>query len=812
MAKFYTTFLLFFGTLIIAQSPTNSADNQLFEKYESYFELPRESIFVHLNKTSFIVGESVWFKSYVFDRHNSLRSKKTTNVNVGIYDENGVLIKNYLWFCYGGSGKGNIQIDSTFKTGEYYIKASTNWMKNFEENDAFIQKIRVISNDLQEHKPDVINTEYDMQFLPEGGHLITDVNNNVGFKIIDNKGQGVKVIGTIYDDSDVEITSFKSNTFGIGSFLFNPQKGKQYVAKITTSNSREITQDITNIEPTGIAIKVNSQHPEKVYVTVSTNKETLKSIKDKTYRLLLHKNGELKSLPFSFQDKITQVFEYSKSDLFKGVNTFTVFDENNTPLLERLIYINKSIDDGNEILISALNLAEDSVAVSISTALNKTSGEFKEYTDLSISVLPESTVGYDPDHNIISANRLKPYVKGYVEKASYYFTDITMKKEFELDLLLLTQGWSRYNWHSIFNNAPKALYEFENGVVLEGKIHSSEEITKIRIQEPKLIGYNWTTVNVKENNNFRVDNFFVIKDEAIRVSYVDKEGKLIKPKIYLNAKLNAFNDYISNEDLKYNNSIFKKSEFISKSSFESFFYNDMIELDEVLLEPKSKAPEKKLNSFGIKMNLLSGKDNFIQVTESFVRSFPKILDYIHTQGYQVSRASQTGGVDIINLKPITFKASRSPAVFLDDVQLTDFDLLLNMSTADFEGINVDKTGFGTGMIGANGVIRLYTRRTSFEGITKKNDEFAFTRLANNGFTESKSFYAPKYKSYRSDIFKYYGVIAWFPDVFVGGDKSQILKFPDTKSDIINFYIEGYDSQGEFVSQISTLNLKTSLKE
>ena len=809
MTKLYTACLLLFCTLLIAQSPASSVDNELLEKYESYFKLPRESLFVHLNKTTFIVGESVWFKSYVFDRHNSLRSKKTTNVNVGIYDENGQLVKNHLWLCYDGSGKGNIQIDSTFKTGEYYIKASTNWMKNFEENDAFIQKIRIISNDIQEYKPDVINTEYDIQFLPEGGHLITDVNNNVGFKIIDNKGEGVKVIGTIYDDSDMEITSFKSNTFGISSFLFNPQKGKQYVAKLTTSNSREITQDITNIEPTGIAIKVNSQHPEKVYVTVSTNNETLKSIKNNTYRLLLHKNGELKSLPFSFQDKITQIFEYSKSDLSNGINTFTIFDENNKPLLERLIYINKGFDVGNEILISALNVTEDSISVSIYPAINKTSGDHKEYTDLSISVLPESTMSYDPNHNIISANKLKPYVKGYVEKASYYFTDVTNKKRFELDLLLLTQGWSRYNWHSIFNNTPKALYEFENGVVLEGKIHSSEEITKIRIQEPKLIGNKWNTVDVNENNDFRIDNFFVLKDEIIRVSYVDKDGKLIKPKIYLNAKLNAFKDYISNKDLRYNNSILKETPFLSESNFDNFFYSDVIELEEVLLE--SKVPEKKANFTGVKMNSLSGRDNYTQVTQGVVSSFPNILGYINANGYSVSQSSQTGGVQINSRIPITINASQSPAVFLDDVQLTDFDFLLNRSTADFEGINIDKTGFGAGMIGANGVIRLYTRRTALGGITKE-DEFAFIKLANNGFTESKSFYAPKYKSYSSDLFKYYGVIAWFPNVFIADNKSQILKFPDTKSDIIKFYIEGYDSHGKFVSQISTLNLKTRLKD
>jgi len=65
---------------------------------------------------------------------------------VGIYDSLGKQIDKKLYLGANGYTKGNILIDSTFTSGEYYIKASTNWMRNFKEQDAFVQKINIINN------------------------------------------------------------------------------------------------------------------------------------------------------------------------------------------------------------------------------------------------------------------------------------------------------------------------------------------------------------------------------------------------------------------------------------------------------------------------------------------------------------------------------------------------------------------------------------------------------------------------------------------------------------------------------------------
>ena len=54
--------------------------------------------------------------------------------------------------------------------------------------------------------------------------------------------------------------------------------------------------------------------------------------------------------------------------------------------------------------------------------------------------------------------------------------------------------------------------------------------------------------------------------------------------------------------------------------------------------------------------------------------------------------------------------SRTPVVFLDNVQLTDFTFLLNMNLNDVDEIYINKRGYGMGNDGSNGSIRIYSKK------------------------------------------------------------------------------------------------------
>src|SRR5690606_9822130 len=72
----------------------------------------------------------------------------------------------------------------------------------------------------------------------------------------------------------------------------------------------------------------------------------------------------------------------------------------------------------------------------------------------SVSVINESDIPVDPESesSIFSELLLRSEIKGYIEKPNYYFTDIDTKKRDHLDILMLTQGYRKFNWDTLLAN------------------------------------------------------------------------------------------------------------------------------------------------------------------------------------------------------------------------------------------------------------------------------------------------------------------------------------------------------------------------
>lgn len=54
--------------------------------YIRYHAVPREQVYIHFNKSSYLPGDNIWFTAYVFDPSSGLQSKLTTNLYIELYD------------------------------------------------------------------------------------------------------------------------------------------------------------------------------------------------------------------------------------------------------------------------------------------------------------------------------------------------------------------------------------------------------------------------------------------------------------------------------------------------------------------------------------------------------------------------------------------------------------------------------------------------------------------------------------------------------------------------------------------------------
>lgn len=783
--------------IIISQNLLSQNNPRVETSYPEYFKYPRESFFMHLNKTSFLQGEEVWFKVYRYNKTQKNKSDFPSNVYVSIYDENGKQLQNKVLFSENGTAYGNFNIDSTFTSKNYYVKAYSSWSKNFTENESFIQKIKILT--IEDFEDDNSEISYDIQFLPESGHFINNTKNCVGFKVIDDKGLGVKAQIAITDSEGYEITSKESNHLGMGKFFITPRNNETYTVEVKIDDFTVASKTLPKAEESGITMSINNESNKEIILSFYTNNNTFSKIKNEKFKLAIHRDGMMKTLPFFFDNKPRKSIALDKSVLLDGINIFTLFDSKGTPICERMAFKPFEITQDN-VFISQQKKDTDSITFSIYQSKS-------ENANLSISILPRNNLSYNTNHNIISAFLLKPYVKGFVESPKYYFTNTNKQKENDLDLLLLTQGWSKYDWKNIFNNSLKNK-EFinKNGITLTGNIVGNHAEMDSLYLYPTTF-YPSQFISLKNGSQFKIPNFLIRQNEVLKFAYVNKKMQLLKPNIDLKYELEPLNDStITLKDLKLNDYYFSDD---TQGNLNPMYTNTQT-LDEIELVGRKKREKIKYESFS-----RSFKKNTTYINEQEGFTYPSVTDYIRSHGYNVSL--NFGKVDVKSRIPLSLGRGDgskdiypSPSIFIDDVLLQDFTILYELPTANIEKIYVDKAGLGQGLNeGAAGVIRIYLKQRSVFDIEKASENVStyFVSAPKIGFSEKKSFYIPLYSSYQSSTFKNQGTIGWFPDVELKQNVSNSLKVLNTSTQDITFYVEGINNEGQFISKILPLKIK-----
>ena len=781
---YWLTFLI--SIIFVSGFSQNSSSDNLEKSFIEFTQLPRELVYAHLNKSVYIKGETLAFNTYVFDKNDKRLSKFTTNLYCSISDEKGKTIKSEMILVNEGVANGTFSVDSLFTSGNYVFKAYTNWMKNFDEQNFYIQNIKVIDPEIESHViPKVISSKLDAQFLPEGGHLLANTQNTIGVVIKDELGFGIPNLDCRLLSGNDEIINFKTNQFGIGKFLFLPEEGKNY--KIST-NFEGIEQifSIDSAELSGVTFSLGDLH-DKVVLRIATNKNTLSYIQNKQYRLTIHNGFEFKTIFFEFNEdlNVTKYIDYN--DLSTGINIFTVFNENNIPILERIFFKYDGINfiQTNE---ATSKKSLDSIEVSI---------PFKDVNlsrpnHFSISVLPEGTKSYRQHQNIISSTYLQPYLKGFIENAPYYFTDINRRKQYELDNLLLTQGWSSYDWNKIFYYPPSTSFEFETGISFRAMINNSKT-SKFVIYPSSFNHLEIFEIN-DGDNTFEKKGLFPFDDEKIRLSEVKKNDDVIKSSIYLQFNPSTIPD-IENytKILPLKEKVFFDSQLLQP--FLETSWTEYEQLAEVLIQvDKTQARIEELQK-----SIYGQVDVF---DDSKRKTYFDLASYLRSRGYRVSQMGNK--FEITDNR--SMNRDKTPMVYIDNREVFDTNELSFYSMDMVDYIVLDKSGFGQGFRGAGGVIKIFTDykllyKNHPESRTFQEIDIPLT------FQTPKIFYTPKYNSYQSQFYKKYGVIKWLPKLSVDENGNISFKIGNQEGPNIKLFIEGTANDGSFISEIRTINLE-----
>lgn len=785
---FISCFTIIIGGLF-GRAQTPSATKELISTYEAYTSLKREIIFLHTNKTHFLNNEQLGFKAYIIDKHSRKPAVETANLYVQLVDDENNVLKEQLLQVKKGMAHGTFLLDSLFKPKDYILKAFTNWSRNFDEPNTYEQVIRVVNgNSFDTGISSNPGKELNAIFQPEGGNFVANTLNSLGIKVIDGNGLGVSNLQCkLLDENDEVLKEFRLNDKGLSKILVTP-RNDLWFRLIVEHQNKEYSYNLPRAKDDGLSI-ILTNRKNKVLVNLRTNEAFLPQVKKHQYRLAVHNGIKLKLVELPKFEDVEIAHNIPKNTLFSGINILTIFDETNLPIAER-IYFNSD----NAIINTFDEYTTRVIGDSIEISLNY--NNINELGDLSVSILPETSISSRAHHNIQSFNVFSPHILKGVENATAHLADATLYDK-DLDVVLLNQGWSAYDWANIIHFLPKPEFEFEKGI--------AATITMKRNKTRNFIAFPHQGIELRRFSTldtdaiFTTDSLFPYQDDKLRISELSKKGDFNQP--YIDGEIEFLPKKIPNINRR-----LKALSYIQSNKTESSYDNTAlrfalpldkktIQLDEVVVS------ENKVEDLRLK-NLIDFSFGDVTVFDEKLRKrWPNVLSFLQMQNGVTFR--DRGDSITTNMANVYLDGAVIKSPMLDKAY-NDLSLLLDMRTEDIDYIEVNRWGLGEGLRGYGGVIRIFTRSYYSDDFKKPYEYSDFEYPLT--FNKSGKYAVPVYSSYDHPKYFKYGVVGWFANLALGENGEVKFKIPKIGLDTIKLNIQGVLANGEFISEERIIQL------
>ena len=430
----------------------DEAFRQIQERFEKISKSSvREKIYLHTDKDFYLAGEIVWFKIYYVDAaiHQPLSFSKVGYVEILDRSNKPVLQAKISLNENGGSG--SFYLPLTLKSDNYILRAYTNWMKNagpmvfFEKQISIINTIKPVEGNLKEDSVRVI-----ARFFPEGGNLVQGIETKVAFHIAGQNGKGIDAQGILTNERGDTIEKISTQRFGIGNFTFKPMPGHNYKVTIQLPGGRSFTNSLPAVYEYGYIMNVTDNKDGRFKVRIQARGKEIGKRGENVF-LLAHSRQVLKVAEAGYVNYENElVFFIDKAKLAEGISHFTLFNKDQQPVCERLIFkrpkykIPVTVSSDKDVYET-----RQKVNLIISSA-----GEDKlpDSANYSIAVFQSDSLDAFSQADIASYLWLTSDLNGIVESPGFYFSDGADVDD-ATDNLLLTHGWRRFRWENILSNA-----------------------------------------------------------------------------------------------------------------------------------------------------------------------------------------------------------------------------------------------------------------------------------------------------------------------------------------------------------------------
>lgn len=130
-------FLLLISSVqpVLSQTKLEKAITNLENNYD------QEKVYLLTDKSQYVAGDQIWFKSFVFEGYN--RTTLSTTLFVELYNSDKKLIDWKTILLTNGEGSGDFKLNENLQEQVYFVRAYTPYMTNFSEDFQIVKMIPI---------------------------------------------------------------------------------------------------------------------------------------------------------------------------------------------------------------------------------------------------------------------------------------------------------------------------------------------------------------------------------------------------------------------------------------------------------------------------------------------------------------------------------------------------------------------------------------------------------------------------------------------------------------------------------------------
>ncbi len=443
--------------------------------------IPQEQVFVHLDNTCYFLGDTIYYKAYVRRSDTGMLSRISGVLYAELLNQDGYLVERQQLELQGGQAHGSFVLQDTLYAGYYELRAYTRWQLNwgitehahnhFSEQwfynkrmakeyycdyEKLYSRVFPVFDKPKEpgdfyhemtlrplrrqSKIDETSPKPKLQLFPEGGNLVAGVPNRVAFEATSNEGLHLEGSVKVTENSGATVAEAAIEQRGRGSFTFTPQAGKSYTATYTGKKGT-VKVHLPSPEKDGCAVQVMNDGVGNRRIEI---RATGAAASEELGMTVMHDGVMLdfQTVPAGASATLT----LDETKLRTGVCQVTIYNNVGRVYADRLFFCRKDDLAASHLRINGFG--KQPVEPFAPVCLSVEGGKPGATVSISVCDATHSEYLYD-NGNILTEMLLASEIRGFVENPGYFFEKDDEERNRALDLLLMIQGWRRYDWHTM---------------------------------------------------------------------------------------------------------------------------------------------------------------------------------------------------------------------------------------------------------------------------------------------------------------------------------------------------------------------------